>query len=128
MSLELTHYGVKGMKWGIVRKDRKAGRKAAKNHIKMVNPYSFATVHKRMEYGEKAKKAIDAHKGNDAFMEGYRDIAAKRILVYHNGVKLPKQDPAVRKQAQEELEKIVRYYEKDFQERKRELDRINSGG
>ena len=46
----------------------------------------------------------------------------------HYGVKLPKQDPAVRKQAQEELEKIVRYYEKDFQERKRELDRINSGG
>ena len=79
MNLELTHYGVKGMKWGIVRKDRKAGRKAAKNHIKMVSNF------------------------------------LNKILQFE-------------KQAQEELEKIVRYYEKDFQERKRELDRINSGG
>lgn len=127
MGIELAHYGTKGMKWG-VRKDRKAGRKAAKQHIKMVNPYRLTSVHKRLEYGESAKKAIDAHKGNDAFMEGYRDVAAKRILIYHNGVRLPKRDPAVRKQAQEQLEQIVRHYSKDFQARVRDLERMNSGG
>jgi len=126
IELELAHYGVKGMKWG-TRKDRKAGRKAAKNHIKMVNPYRFTSVYKRLEYGEAAKKAIDAHKGNDAFTEGYRDAAAKRILIYHNGVRLPKRDPAVRKQAQEGLEKIVRYYSKDFKQRVRDIEQINAG-
>lgn len=124
---ELAHYGVKGMKWG-TRKDRKAGRKAAKQHIKMVNPYRITSVHKRLEYDKAAKKAIDAHKGNDAFLEGYRDVAAKRILIYNGGVRLPKRDPATRKAAQEQLEQIVRHYRKDFQARVRDLERINSGG
>lgn len=65
IELELAHYGVKGMKWGTRRRDRRAGRKAAKNHIKMVNPYSIRSVYKRLEYGEVGNKLVEAHKAFD---------------------------------------------------------------
>ena len=58
IELELAHYGVKGMKWG-TRKDRKSGRKAAKQHIKMVNPYRIASVHKRLEYDKAAQEQLE---------------------------------------------------------------------
>ena len=54
MNLELTHYGVKGMKWGIVRKDRKAGRKAAKNHIKMVSNF----LNKILQFENRLKRNL----------------------------------------------------------------------
>ncbi len=128
----LTHHGVKGMKWGVRKRlddwrDRRAGRKAGKLHIKMVNPYSIRGVYKRLEYGEAANKIVDAHKGNDAFLEGYRDSAAKRFIIYHRGVKLPKKDPLARKESQDALEKAVQYYTKDFKQRVQDIEEIRAG-
>lgn len=116
IELELSHHGVKGMKWGTRRRDRRAGRKAAKNHIKMVNPYSIRSVYKRLEYGEVGNKLVEAHKGNADFLEGYR-----------GGVKLPKKDPLARKESQDALEKAVQYYTKDFKQRVQDIEEIRAG-
>lgn len=124
---ELAHYGVKGMRWGVRRRDRRAGRKAAENHIKMVNPYSIRSVHKRLEYGEVGNRLVEAHKGNADFLEGYRDSAAKRFIIYHGGVKLHKKDPLARKEAQDALERAVQYYGKDFKQRVRDIEQIRAG-
>lgn len=131
---KLVHYGVKGMRWGVRkqladRRDRKAGRKAGKLHYKMINPYSIRSIYKRMEYHDSAKSLINSHKGNTAFTEGYRDYAAKVIRPYSKtkASYVRAKTPAERKRAQELLNRSVRYYEKDFKQRIRDIDQINAG-
>lgn len=39
IELELAHYGVKGMKWGTRRRDRRAGRKEAQDALERAVQY-----------------------------------------------------------------------------------------
>nr|DAT53489.1 MAG TPA: hypothetical protein [Caudoviricetes sp.] len=128
IELELAHYGVKGMKWG-TRKARKAGRKAGKLHIQSVNPYTIRSVHSRLNKMALAQKVMDKHKNDPDFIEGYRDAAAKRFRIYDpvKGKVVSNKDPVARAGAQEALEKAVRYYEKDFKQRVRDIEQINAG-
>ena len=128
IELELAHYGVKGMKWG-TRKGRKAGRKAARLQFKSVNPYSIRNVYSRLDIMAKGQSVYDHHKNDPGFLEGYRDVAAKRFRMY-DPVKrklISKKDPVARAGAQEALEKAIRYYEKDFKQRVRDIEQINAG-
>lgn len=73
MDQELYHYGVKGMKWGVRRAQKKAAKKELKTYTKAYRALS-ADINRTSQYGTN-QDWIDAVKNRDKFVS---DVTKKK--------------------------------------------------